>query len=134
MNLENLNLSAQGEAGYDLVLEHPVTKEPLDGIIRIRGDKSKTVQTFARRRVNEMQRRERMQKGKGKDTDLSIEELESMQIESAIARVISWKNIKLKNEEIPFTEANAEMIFKDYDWITTQVLEASGELANFSAE
>lgn len=134
MELNLLNLGTAADAGYDLVLEHPVTGEELDGVIRIRGDKSKIVQQFARKRITEMQKRERMQKGKGKSEDLTIEELEAMAIESAIVRVISWKNIKLDGEDIPFTKENAEMIFKEYDWIRQQTMEASENLVLFSTD
>lgn len=131
MELNNLNLAAAADDGYDLVLQHPITGEDLDGIIRVRGDKSRQVQAFSRKRVTELQKRERLQKGKGKDTDLSIEELEQMHIESGIARVISWKNIKKDGEDLPFTKENAETVFKDYPWILEQTLEASSELLNF---
>lgn len=134
MELFSLDLSKGAEAGYDLVLEHPVTGEELDGVIRIRGDKSKVVQQFARKRITAMQARERIQKGKNKSTDLTIEELEDMAVESAVIRVISWKNIKLNGEELPFTKENAETVFKDYDWIRQQVMEASEELTNFSTD
>lgn len=131
MELNLLNLGIQADDGFDLVLQHPITGDDLDGVIRVRGDKSRAVQQFSRKRITEMQKRERIQKGKGKDTDLTIEELEAMAVESAIVRVISWKNIKKDGEELPFTKENAEVIFKDYDWIRQQVMEASEELKNF---
>ena len=134
MDLNSLDLSKDAEAGYELTLVHPVSGDDLDGVIRVRGDKSKAIQAFSRKRVNELQRRERMQKGKGKDTDLSIEELEQMHIESGIARVISWKNIKKDGQELPFTKENATQVFKDYDWIRAQIMEASEELLNFQPE
>ena len=134
MELNLLNLGIQADDGFDLVLQHPITGDDLDGVIRVRGDKSRAVQQFSRKRITEMQKRERIQKGKGKDTDLTIEELEAMAVESAIVRVISWKNIKKDGEELPFTKENAEVIFKDYDWIRQQVMEASEELKNFFSE
>lgn len=134
MELNLLNLGVQADDGYDLVLQHPINGEDLDGVIRVRGDKSRAVQQFSRKRITEMQKRERMLKGKGKDENLTIEELEAMAVESAIVRVISWKNIKKDGEELPFTKENAEVIFKDYDWIRQQVMEASEELKNFFSE
>ena len=131
MDLNSLDLSKDAEAGYELTLVHPVSGDDLDGVIRVRGDKSRQIQAFSRKRVNELQRRERMQKGKGKDTDLSIEELEQMHIESGIARVISWKNIKKDGEDLPFTKENAESVFKDYPWVLEQVLDASSNLNLF---
>ena len=134
MELNLLNLGIQADDGFDLVLQHPITGDDLDGVIRVRGDKSRAVQQFSRKRITEMQKRERIQKGKGKDTDLTIEELEAMAVESAIVRVISWKNIKKDGEELPFTKENAEVMFKEYDWIRQQVMEASEELKNFFSE
>ena len=131
MELSKLNLGAAADEGYDLVLQHPINGDDLDGVIRVRGDKSRQIQAFSRKRVNELQRRERMLKGKGKDENLSIEELEAMHIESGIARVISWKNNKKDGEELPFTKENAETVFKDYPWILEQVLEASSNLNLF---
>ena len=131
MELNLLNLSAAADDGCDLVLQHPITGDDLDGVIRVRGDKSRAVQQFSRKRVNELQRRERMLKGKGKDENLSIEELEAMHIESGIARVISWKNIKKDGEELPFTKENAESVFKDYPWVLEQVLDTSNNLNLF---
>lgn len=134
MELNLLNLGIQADDGFDLVLQHPITGDDLDGVIRVRGDKSRAVQQFSRKRITEMQKRERIQKGKGKDTDLTIEDLEAMAVESAIVRVISWKNIKKDGEELPFTKENAEVVFKEYDWIRQQVMEASEELKNFFSE
>ena len=134
MELSGLNLSAQADEGFDLQLVHPATHEKLDGVIRIRGDKSKAVQAFARKRINEMQKRERMQKGKNQSTDLTMEELEEMAIESAVVRVISWKNITKDGVELPFTKENAAQVFKDYDWIRTQIMGASEELMNFQPQ
>lgn len=134
MELSGLNLAAMAEEGYDLQLTHPVTHEKLDGVVRIRGDKSKVVQAYARKRFNELQKRERVQKGKNQDTSLNIEELEDMNIESAVIRVISWKNIKKDGQELPFTKENATQVFKDYDWIRAQIMEASEELLNFQPE
>ena len=131
MDLNSLDLSKDAEAGYELTLVHPVSGDDLDGVIRVRGDKSKAIQAFSRKRVNELQRRERMLKGKGKDENLSIEELEQMHIESGIARVISWKNIKKDGEDLPFTKENAEAVFKEYPWILEQTLDASSNLNLF---
>lgn len=134
MELSNLNLSAAAEQGYTFNLTHPVTGEQLDGVVKVRGDKSKVVQSFARNRIRAMQLREKVQKGKNKDTDLTIEELEDMAIESAIVRVITWSNVKLDGEEIPFTKENAEMVLRDYDWIRQQIQEHAEDLSNFRLE
>lgn len=134
MELSSLNLSAAAEQGYTFNLVHPVTGEKLDGTIKVRGDKSKVVQAFARNRIRAMQLREKVQKGKNKDTDLTIEELEDMAIESAIVRIITWSNIKKDGEEIPFTKENAEMVLREHDWIRQQIQENAEDLSLFRLE
>lgn len=132
MDISNFNLAAQAEAGYVLELTHPATGERLGGFITVRGDESKAVQNYNRKRFTEMQKREK--RNKGKDNDYTLEEIEDIAIESAIVRVISWKNIKKDGEELAFTKENAEMVFREYPWIRKQVMEAAEDLLNFRSE
>jgi len=127
MELTNYNLAEQAEAGFDLKLRHPVTDETLDGVITIRGDESKAVQRYNRQRFVEIQRRDKNKNA----ADYTPAEYEDMNIENAIVRVISWKNIKKNGEDLPFTKENATEIFRDYPWIRAQVTEASADLLNF---
>lgn len=127
MELTNYNLAAQAESGFDLVLTHPVTGESLDGVITIRGDESKVVQRYNRQRFVEIQRRNRNKNA----AEYTPAEYEEMNIENAIVRVISWKNIKVNGEDLPFTKENATTVFRDYPWIRNQVTEASSDLLNF---
>lgn len=132
MELNSLNLSQDAEAGYVLELTHPATGERLGGFITVRGDESKTVQNYNRKRFVEMQKREK--RNRGKDVDYSLEEIEDIAIESAIVRVIGWKNIKKNGEELVFTKENAEMLFREYPWTRKQVMEAAEDLLNFRSE
>ena len=134
LDLAIVNLSAQAEAGYEFELEHPATGEGLGGFIKVRGDKSKKVQNHARKRITEMQKRDRVQRGKNKDTDLTIDELEDMAIESAIVRVISWRGITNEGQELQFNEDTATQVFRDHPWIREAVMEASEDLLNFRSE
>lgn len=130
MELNSLNLAAQAAVGYNLELVHPATGEKLGGIITVRGDESKEVQNYNRRRFMELQKRERM--NKGKDNTYTIAEIESIGVESAIVRTIGWKNITLGGAELVFTKENAETLFTDYPWIRKQVMEAAEDLNLFS--
>lgn len=58
--------------------------------LRFGGKKSRTVQNHARKVVTEMQKREKVAKGKGKDNDLSIEELESQLIVLLFVLSLAW--------------------------------------------
>ncbi len=129
MELNSVNLAAQAAVGYNLDLVHPATGDKLGGVIVVRGDESKEVQNYNRKRFQELQKRERM--NKGKSTDYTLAEIEDIGIESAIVRVMGWKNIKKDGIELDFNKENAEMVFRDYPWIRNQVMEASADLNLF---
>lgn len=131
MELNSVNLAAMAAVGYALELVHPATGEKLGGIITIRGDESREVQNYNRKRFQEIQKRERM--NKGKSTDYTLAEIEDISIESAIVRCMGWKNIKKDGIELEFNKENAEMVFRDYPWIRSQVMEAASDLTLFSS-
>ena len=131
LDLAITNIAAQAESGYEFELLHPATGEGTGGFLTVRGEKSKIVQNHARKVVNEMQKREKVAKGKNKDVDLSIEELESLAIDRAIVRIISWRGIQEDGQDVPFTRENAERILKDHPWIREAVIEESENLLNF---
>ena len=131
LNLSVLNVSEVSESGIDVELVHPATGEGLDAWVRVRGKDSRTVQNHARKVVNDMQKREKIAKGKNKDADLSIEELEMLAVERAVVRIISWRGIEEDGQPVPFTVENATRILKDNPWIREQVLENSDDLTGF---
>ena len=131
LNLSVLNVSEVSESGIDIELVHPATGEGLDAWVRVRGKDSRTVQNHARKIVNDMQKREKIAKGKNKDADMSIEELEMLAVERAVVRIISWRGIEEDGQPVPFTVENATRILKDNPWIREQVLENSDDLTGF---
>ncbi len=131
LNLSVLNVSEVSESGIDIELVHPATGEGLDAWVRVRGKDSRTVQNHARKVVNDMQKREKIAKGKNKDADMSIEELEMLAVERAVIRIISWRGIEEDGQPVPFTVENATRILKDNPWIREQVLENSDDLTGF---
>ena len=131
LDLAITNVAAAAESGYEFELLHPATGEGTGGFLTIRGENSRTVQQHARKVVTEMQKREKVAKGKGKDEDLTISELEDMAVERAVVRIISWKGIQENGEDVPFTKENAERILKDHSWIREVLMEESSNLSNF---
>lgn len=131
LNLSVLNVSEVSESGIDIELVHPATGEGLDAWVRVRGKDSRTVQNHARKVVNDMQKREKIARGKNKDADMSIEELEMLAVERAVIRIISWRGIEEDGQPVPFTVENATRILKDNPWIREQVLENSDDLTGF---
>ena len=131
LNLSVLNVSEVSESGIEIELVHPATGEGLDAWVRVRGKDSRTVQNHARKVVNDMQKREKIAKGKNKDADMSIEEMEMLAVERAVVRIISWRGIEEDGQPVPFTVENATRILKDNPWIREQVLENSDDLTGF---
>jgi hypothetical protein len=134
-DLAKHNYTEIAEAGYEFELKLPGTGEGTGVFITVRGDQSKTVKAFGRKKYSEFKLREQQAKRRGKDVeDMTLEEAEELSVESAIVRVIGWKNITENGKEVPFTKENAERIFKEYSWIKDQVMEESGQLLNFRSE
>lgn len=131
LDLAVTNIAAQAESGYEFELLHPATGEGTEGFIKVRGSNSKVVQQHARKVVTEMQKREKVAKGKNKEIDYSLDELEDMGVERAVVRIISWRGISESGKEVPFTKENAERILKEHAWIKEAVFENSDDLLNF---
>ena len=134
-DLAKHNYTEIAEAGYEFELKLPGTGEGTGVFITVRGDQSKTVKAFGRKKYSEFKLREQQAKRRGKDVeDMTLEEAEELSVESAIVRVIGWKNITENGKDVPFTKENAERIFKEYSWIKDQVMEEAGQLLNFRSE
>jgi hypothetical protein len=131
-DLKNHNYTEIAEAGYEFELKLPGTNEGTGAFITVRGDQSKTVKAFGRKKYAEFKLREQQAKRRGKEPeDMTLEEAEELSVESATVRIISWKNITENGKEVPFTKENAERILKEYPFIKDQVLEEAGSLLNF---
>ena len=131
LDLKKTNVAVDAEAGYEFELIHPATGEGTGGFIKVRGEHSKVVQAFARKRINEFQKREKMAKGKGKELEFTTDELEEMAVENAVNRIISWRGIGADGVEVPFTVENATQILTEHPWIRKAVSEESENILNF---
>lgn len=131
LDLAITNLAAEAESGYEFELLHPATGERLEAWIKVRGEKSKIVQNHARKIVTEMQKREKVAKGKNKEIELTIQDYEDMAVDRAIVRIISWRGIQENGQDVPFNRENAERILKEHPWIREAVMEESDNLLNF---
>lgn len=131
-DLNKNNFADAAEAGYEFELLLPGTQEPTGAFITVRGDQSKTVKAYARKKYAEFKLREQSAKRRGKDPeDMSLEEAEDLSIEAAIVRVIGWKGITEGKTEVAFSKENAERIFKEHSWIREAVMEESTQILNF---
>lgn len=137
-NLSRNNLVQQAEEGYEFEVTHPDTGEGLGGFITVRGARSKTLQAFSRKKINEHLRQEQAQKAKGKPAVQTYEDLEETVVERAVLSVISWREITETVDgvevQIPFTKERATQLFTDQPWLRDQVLEASNDSEKFRSE
>lgn len=131
-DLAKNNLAEVAEEGYEFELKMPGTGEGTGVLIKVRGDQSKTVKAYARKKYSEFRLKEQQAKRRGKEVeDMTLEEAEDLAIESAIVRVIGWKNITENGKPVDFNQENATRVFKEHPWIREAVLEESAQILNF---
>jgi len=71
-------------------------------------------------------------KRKGKaEQPIDLDEAEQTLIESAAARVITWKGLEDDGKVVEPTPENITRIMADLDWVRKQVLDESDNDANF---
>lgn len=131
-DIKKKNPELAAEKGYEFELE--ANGDKTGAFFTVRGDESKTVKAYNRRVFKEMEARKVSLRRKGKEEDLSLDELTEMTIEAAFQRVISFRGLEEDGVEIPSTPENIRRILTDYDFVRTQVLAASANEFNFRPE
>lgn len=127
MDLASLDLTAAADRGADMKLEHPVTGAPLmteagEPIsIRLLGNDSREF----RAAIGELAEK---QAGKRRQ---SLDAAEAHSVELLARLTTGWHGIVFGGEELPFTRANAERIYRERPWIREQVDKFIGERGNF---
>lgn len=73
-----------------------------------------------------------IKKGKKKeDAVVTIEEFLDNQIELAVVKTIGWRGIMVDGADLPFTQENAEKVYREHEWIREAVEKESAEIENF---
>ncbi len=133
MDLQKTNFADAAEAGYEFNLKLP-TGETTDVFITVRGEQSKTVKQYARRKFNEYTSKVQQLKRKGKDADelmYDLDQAEESNVESGVIRTISWRGLQKGGVDLVFTPETATAVYKEHPWILEQVLEESKSVFNF---
>jgi hypothetical protein len=134
LDLSQKNFSVSAEAGFEFELKLP-TGEATGAFVTVRGEQSKIVKQYGRRKFSEMQMKEQAAKRRGKEVEpMSLDDIEELSVESAIVRIIGWKGITNAGKEVPFSKEAATEILKEHSWIREQVMEESNNLHNFRPE
>lgn len=130
-DLSKNNFAEAAEVGYEFELKLP-TGGVTGAFVTVRGDQSKTVKAYSRKKYAEFKQKEQVARRRGKEVeDMSLEEAEDLAVESAIVRIIGWKGIAEGGKEVAFTPENAQRILREHAWIREQVVEEASQLLNF---
>ena len=125
------NLSEKAEAGYEFEVKLP-DGSSTDFYITVRGNQSPKIKKFSKDLFNKMQMKELQAKRKGKgEQPVDLDEAEATLIESAVARIVTWKGLEDDGKVVEPTQENIVRIMTELDWVRTQVLEESDNAANF---
>ena len=125
------NLSEKAEAGYEFEVQLP-DGSSTDFYITVRGNQSPKIKKFSKDLFNKMQMKELQAKRKGKgEQPVDLDEAEATLIESAVARIVTWKGLEDGGKVVEPTQENVVRIMTELDWVRTQVLEESDNAANF---
>jgi hypothetical protein len=125
------NLSEKAEAGYEFEVQLP-DGSSTDFYITVRGNQSPKIKKFSKDLFNKMQMKELQAKRKGKgEQPVDLDEAEATLIESAVARIVTWKGLEDDGKVVEPTQENIVRIMTELDWVRTQVLEESDNAANF---
>ena len=125
------NLSEKAEAGYEFEVKLP-DGASTDFYITVRGNQSPKIKKFSKDLFNKMQMKELQAKRKGKgEQPVDLDEAEATLVESAVARIVTWKGLEDDGKVVEPTQENIVRIMTELDWVRTQVLEESDNAANF---
>lgn len=137
IDLASIDTVAACNAGADVELLHPVTREPLGIFWRVLGRDSDVFKAHVNKNVNAKMRRAMLAKKRGRDAEpTTAEEAEADAIELLVACSAGWRTgdmptIEFKGSPLAFDENNARRVLTALPWIRSQVDEAVGDLENF---
>ena len=125
------NLSEKAEAGYEFEVKLP-DGTSTDFFITVRGNQSPKMKKYSKDLFNKMQMKELQAKRRGKgEQPVDLDEAEATLIESAVARIVTWKGLEDGGKVVEPTQENFVRIMTDLDWVRKQVLDESDNAANF---
>lgn len=129
MDLSKLNTRERSEQGAVLTIVDPKTRTPFLGY----NDKPVTITLKGAdcRAFKEMQYRQSDKAFKGGRLKMSSAELAESSIQTLAKMTISWEGVSVNGEELPCTEANAAMVYREYEVVRAQVDEFVNDIENY---
>ena len=130
-DIKKINLAEQAEAGHEFEVKLP-DGSSTDFYITVRGNLSPKMKKYSKDLFNKMQMKEIQAKKRNKgEQPIDLDEAEATLIESAVARIVTWKGLEDGGKVVEPTQENIVRIMTELDWARTQVLEESDNAANF---
>ena len=130
-DIKKTNLAEQAEAGHEFEVKLP-DGSSTDFFITVRGNLSPKMKKYSKDLFNKMQMKELQAKRRGKgEQPVDLDEAEATLIESAAARIVTWKGLEEDGKVVEPTPENIKRIMQELDWVRGQVLEESDNAANF---
>ena len=130
-DLIKTNLAEMAETGYEFEVKLP-DGSSTDFYITVRGNQSPKMKKYSKDLFNKMQMKELQAKRRGKgEQPVDLDEAEATLIESAAARIVTWKGLEEDGKVVEPTPENIKRIMQELDWVRGQVLEESDNAANF---
>ena len=127
------NFAEIAEQGFEFELKNPLTGDGLEAYITVRGKLSPKMKKYNKSVFNKLQAKEILNKKRGKDDRLDLEEAEQMQRDAALARIISWRGLEVDGKELGNTEEGFKQVINDPNlaWVVEQIIEEADNSANF---
>lgn len=130
-DIKKINLAEQAEAGHEFEVKLP-DGSSTDFYITVRGNLSPKMKKYSKDLFNKMQMKDLQAKKRNKgEQPIDLDEAEATLIESAVARIVTWKGLEDDGKVVEPTQENIVRIMTELDWARTQVLEESDNAANF---
>ena len=130
-DIKKTNLAEQAEAGHEFEVKLP-DGSSTDFFITVRGNLSPKMKKYSKDLFNKMQMKKLQAKRRNKgEQPIDLDEAEATFIESAAARIVTWKGLEEDGKVVEPTPENIKRIMQELDWVRGQVLEESDNAANF---
>lgn len=129
MDLSRLNTRERSEEGAVLTIVDPKTHAPFLGHEDV--PVTITLKGADCRAFKEMQYRQSDKAFKGGRLKMSSAQLAESAIQTLAKMTIAWTGLSINGELLPCTEANAAMVYREYEVIRQQVDEFVNDIENF---
>lgn len=139
MDLGKLDTVAACDAGAEIELLHPVSKDPIGVFVSIRGKDSNAFKMHIRQSINAKLNQQRANRNR-RAPQLTLESSEDEALDALVVCVTGWRtveggesfpHIKFNGEELTFNAVNAKRLMAALPWMKQQLDEEIGDLENF---